>query len=82
MRKLIFLLIFMILGTSLFAGGGQEAASGGDQDLDSWLKEAQLREYAPAQDDWAAIEKAAKEEGSVNVYSNSSKVYEFCRSFL
>ncbi len=81
MRKLIFLLIFMILGTSLFAGGGQEAASGGDQDLDSWLKEAQLREYAPAQDDWAAIEKAAKEEGSVNVYSNSSKVYEFCRSF-
>ena len=81
MRKLIFLLGFFLLTMSVFAGGSSEAAAGGDNDLDAWLKSAQLGEYTPAEDDWAAIEKAAKEEGELVVYSNSSKVYEICRGF-
>ena len=80
MRKLIFLFAFLLLTLSLFAGGSKEAASGGD-DLDAWLQSAQLGEYTPAEDDWDAIEKAAKEEGELVVYSNSSKVYEICRGF-
>lgn len=85
MRKLIcfILLSMMLVPLSVFGGGSPEAgksASGGDK-LDEWLQKAQLDKYRPAQDDWAAIEKAAKAEGTVVVYSNSSKVFEFCRSF-
>ena len=82
MRKLFFLLMLTVLSVSVFAGGDKEAASAdGGNDLDAWLKSAQLDKYAPAEEDWAAIEKAAKEEGELVVYSNSSKVYECCRSF-
>ena len=80
MRKLIFLLGFFLLTLPVFAGGSSEADAG-DNDLDAWLKSAQLGEYTPAEDDWEAIEKAAKEEGELVVYSNSSKVYEICRGF-
>lgn len=45
-----------------------------DPDVDKWLKAAELGPYAPAKQDWAAIEAAAKKEGKVIVYANSSKV--------
>ena len=45
-----------------------------DPDVDKWLKAAELGPYAPAKQDWAAIEAAAKKEGKVVVYANSSKV--------
>jgi iron(III) transport system substrate-binding protein len=41
---------------------------------EAWLKAAELGKYAPAKQDWAAIEAAAKKEGKVVVYANSSKV--------
>lgn len=41
---------------------------------EAWLKEAQLGQYAPAKQDWDAIEAAAKKEGKVVVYANTSKV--------
>ncbi len=81
MRKLFFLMCFLFLAFAVFAGGGKEAAAESENDLDAWLKSAQLGQYTPAEDDWAAIEKAAKEEGELVVYSNSSKVYEICRGF-
>ena len=42
--------------------------------MDAWLKAAELGPYAPAKQDWAAIEAAARKEGKVVVYANSSKV--------
>lgn len=39
-----------------------------------WAKDNGLGPYQPASVDWAAIEEAAKKEGSVCVYSNSSKI--------
>jgi iron(III) transport system substrate-binding protein len=45
-----------------------------DPAVDAWLKAAELGPYAPAKQDWAAIEAAAKKEGKVVVYANSSKV--------
>jgi len=39
-----------------------------------WLKAAGLGDYATEPQDWAAIEAAAKVEGSVVVYSNSSRI--------
>jgi len=41
---------------------------------EAWLKAAELGKYAPAQQDWAAIEAAAKKEGVVVVYANSSRI--------
>jgi iron(III) transport system substrate-binding protein len=41
---------------------------------DAWFQAAGLGEFAPATEDWAAIEAAAKEEGKVLVYANSSRI--------
>ena len=41
---------------------------------EQWAKDNGLGIYQPATDDWAAIEAAAKAEGSVVIYSNSSRI--------
>ena len=41
---------------------------------EQWAKDNGVGPYTPETEDWAAIEAAAKEEGSVVVYSNSSKI--------
>jgi iron(III) transport system substrate-binding protein len=41
---------------------------------EQWLKDNQLGTYDTGEQDWAAIEAAAKKEGSVIVYANSSKI--------
>ena len=41
---------------------------------EQWAKDNGLGIYQPATDDWAAIETAAKAEGSVVIYSNSSRI--------
>jgi len=41
---------------------------------DQWAKDNGVGIYTPAEEDWTAIEAAAKKEGSVCVYSNSSKI--------
>jgi iron(III) transport system substrate-binding protein len=41
---------------------------------EQWAKDNGLGSYQPATEDWAAIEAAAKLEGSVIVYSNSSRI--------
>ena len=40
---------------------------------EAWLKAAGIGPHAPATQDWAAIEKAARAEGTVVLYSNSSR---------
>lgn len=51
------------------------------QDRDAWLQAAQLGEYAPAEQDWAAIEAAAREEGEVVIYSVSSRIFALADEF-
>ncbi len=41
---------------------------------EQWAKANNLGPWTPETEDWAAIEEAAKKEGSVVVYSNSSKI--------
>jgi len=41
---------------------------------EQWAKDNGIGEYTPETEDWAAIEAAAKEEGKVVVYSNSSRI--------
>jgi iron(III) transport system substrate-binding protein len=40
---------------------------------EQWAKDNGVGPYQPTSEDWAAVEAAAKEEGSVVVYANSSK---------
>lgn len=47
----------------------------------AWAKAAELGPYAPKQQDWAAIEAAAKKEGKVVLYSNSSRWPDIKKSF-
>lgn len=48
---------------------------------EAWLKAAELGKYAPAKQDWAAIEAAAKKEGKVVVYANSSRIEDEIKLF-
>lgn len=43
-------------------------------EAEQWAKANALGPWTPEEEDWAAIEEAAKKEGSVVVYSNSSKI--------
>lgn len=47
-----------------------------------WLHASELGPYAPAQQDWAAIEAAAKAEGKVIVYANSSRIEKAAAAFM
>lgn len=48
---------------------------------DAWAKTAEVGQYAPAKQDWAAIEAAAKKEGKVLVYANSSRIADVKKLF-
>ncbi len=49
---------------------------------EQWLIDNQLGAYDTGVQDWAAIEAAAKEEGMVLVYANSSKVEKAAAAFM
>jgi iron(III) transport system substrate-binding protein len=51
-------------------------------EAEAWLKAAELDKHAPAKQDWAAIEAAAKKEGKVLVYANSSRIADAAASFM
>ena len=47
-----------------------------------WVKANQLGDYATEPQDWAAIEEAAKKEGKVVVYANTSKIEKACETWV
>lgn len=49
---------------------------------EQWLKDNQLGKYDTGEQDWAAIEAAAKKEGTVLVYANSSKIEKAAEKFM
>jgi len=48
---------------------------------EQWAKDNEVGPYQPAVDDWDAIEAAAKAEGKLIIYSNSSRVADAAASF-
>lgn len=62
----------------LAVGAVGAAAAQGNQ---AWLKAAQLGPHAPAAQDWAAIEAAARKEGEVVIYSVSSRIFDLADNF-
>ena len=78
MKKTVMVLALLVLAVSVYAGGQQGKNMTGQE----WEQWAGLGDYRPATDDWEAIEEAAlKEEGPLVVYSLSSRVFEFGRTF-
>ncbi|MBI9101052.1 MAG: ABC transporter substrate-binding protein [Spirochaetales bacterium] len=77
-RVVILLVVVMFLFPFAgFAGGDQE----GNMTVEQWEEWAGLGPYTPEEDDWDAIIAAAKEEGEVTIYANTSRVFDFARSF-
>jgi iron(III) transport system substrate-binding protein len=77
MRKIVLCLLFILLVPAIFAEGNKEPA----MTVEQWEEWAGLGSYTPEEDDWDAIIAAAKEEGMVTIYSNTSRVFDFSRSF-
>jgi iron(III) transport system substrate-binding protein len=50
-------------------------------EVDAWLEASELGRFRKPADDWAAIEAAAKKEGSVTVYSLSSRINDVAKTF-
>jgi len=76
--------VALMLGLLVVAACGptQPAGTKGLTDAQiKWLKAAQLGPYSPKQQDWKAIEEAAKKEGKVVVYSSSSRIPDAAKSF-
>ncbi len=59
-----------LLGTFTFAGPPED-----------WLKKAELGKYASGTFDEAGLYQKAKEEGEVSIYSYSSRVHKFAKTF-
>ena len=78
MKKLLIIIICLafLLPVSVFAGGGKETKGEGN-----WAKEAKVGKYAEKTFDEKALYEAAKLEGSVNIYSYSSRVFKFGKTF-
>ncbi len=72
--------VLILIPAFVFSGGKAEDSDSGDW-VDTWEKEAGLGKYRPAADDWEEIEKEANEGEAIVVYSNSSRVFEYARSF-
>ena len=70
-------------GFALFAAGGQEEKPKVEYppEMDEWLKAANLGPYEESPQDWAEIERLAKEEGEVIIYSSSSRVAKYAPEF-
>ena len=72
------LLIFGLVSAGLIFWGTTFAA---DDAQNAWLQKAQLGSYAPAKQDWNAIEAAAREEGKVVIFSVSSRIFKIQKAF-
>ncbi len=80
MKKLLMIILCLAVVSSMlvFAGGGKEKSGAEDT---AWLKEARIGKYAESTFDEKALYEAAKLEGSINIYSYSSRVHKFGETF-
>ena len=78
------LLLSLCISGMLFAEGAQEETETEGEyppEMEEWLKEAKLGPHEESPQDWEEIERLAKEEGEVVVYSASSRVADYGAAF-
>jgi iron(III) transport system substrate-binding protein len=51
------------------------------QDYDAWLRQSQMGAYQPANEDWAAIVEAARQEPPLTLYTETSRALAMLESF-
>jgi len=73
-RKNVSILTCCLVLAALFLATGVTAEEPYPPEMDEWLKAAKLGPYDESPQNWAEIEKLAKEEGEVVVYSASSRI--------
>lgn len=78
MKKLLLLCVVLLAPTLFLSAEGQ---SEGEMTVAQWEEWAGLGDFTPEEDDWDAIIAAAKEEGEVTIYANTSRVFDFARTF-
>ncbi len=76
MKRRLLLLGFIMVCLMVIPG-----TSVADEAQAKWLKMSQLGPDAPASQDWAAIEAAAKKEGKVVIFSVSSRIFKIQKDF-
>ncbi len=81
MKKLLMLILCLAVISSVLVFAGGEKEKKGSSETEAWLKEAKLGKYAENTFDEKALYEAAKLEGSVNIYSYSSRVHKFGETF-
>jgi len=84
MKTLKFLAVCLLASLVVGCGGGAPTATQPPAEVptaapslspaEEWAKANEVGQYQPATLDWAAIEAAAKAEGTVVVYANSSRI--------
>ena len=84
MKAFVRIAMMILVITMLVACKPQEAAQEAAEltPKEEWLKANQLGPYYTDEQDWAAIEAAAIEEGEVLVYANSSKIEKSAEAFM
>jgi len=89
MKHLLKLLVLCLLVSIIVSCGGateppaevEEAPGAELTDAEKWAQANGVGPWTPEEEDWAAIEEAAKKEGKVVVYSNSSKIEKLIEPF-
>jgi iron(III) transport system substrate-binding protein len=76
MKSKLIVLLAVLVGLSALNGALSPAAA-----QTEGVKQARLGPYAPAKQDWAAIEAAARNEGKVVIYSVSSRIFKLQKEF-
>ncbi|RKX72526.1 MAG: ABC transporter substrate-binding protein, partial [Spirochaetes bacterium] len=79
MKKVLIIvgMALVLLTSEVFAEGSKESS----MTVEQWEEWAQLGSFTPDEEDWDAIIEAAKEEGEVTIYANTSRVFDFARTF-
>lgn len=77
----VFGLAISLLGGGFWAPTQSLGAPSLTEAQQKWLREAQLGPFTPKEQDWRAIEEAARKEGKVVIYSSSSRIPDAARTF-
>ncbi|MBE9553179.1 MAG: extracellular solute-binding protein, partial [Proteobacteria bacterium] len=73
----------VILCVGVFASAAMAASQPAPSpEMDAWLKAAKLGGYAESPQNWDEIERKAKEEGSLVIYSSSSRMAKVAKAFM
>jgi iron(III) transport system substrate-binding protein len=83
----LILILLIISPAFVFSGGKSEGKSAekskerSEIKIENWEQAAEMGKYRPETEDWAEIERKAREEGTIVVYSISSRVFDYARTF-